>query len=478
MWFASGVVMMYAQMPILTEGERLRALPPLPVDRIHVSPVEAVKHVAFAAPPRSVTITSLFGRPAYRIAGDGARLFTVFADDGRAVSSFTFEEAVQSIAAYVPDRQTRWRLSDILNRPDQWTLAVEMDALRPLYRVVVDDGLGTVLYVSAVTGDVVLRTTSRSRALAWAGAIPHWLYLTAIRQYPEVWRRFVMSVSAAGCVLCLLGLTLGVWRYSPSKKYRVGGRGPSRSPYDGVMQWHFWCGLTFGAVTFTWILSGMFSLNPGRFSGDSTPTIAQAESFAGGPLRLEQFHASPSGTRDGRGSSFTIKEVALAQVDGRPFYRLSAQNGTMEFVDGDGAIAPPFSRAFLLEAARRAVKGATIADVQALDDYDAYYYDRDWRKPLPVLRVKFDDTHRTWLYIDPARGAVLSSLDRATRFNRWIFQGLHTFDVPFLWRSRPLWDLVTMGLCAGGFLLSITAIVNAFRRVRGVTKRPAGSPAS
>ena len=42
MWFSSGIVMMYVEMPRLAPEERVAALPPLDAGRIAISPQEAV----------------------------------------------------------------------------------------------------------------------------------------------------------------------------------------------------------------------------------------------------------------------------------------------------------------------------------------------------------------------------------------------------------------------------------------------------
>ena|SRR6266849_164294 len=89
------------------------------------------------------------------------------------------------------------------------------------------------------------------------------------------------------------------------------------------------------------------------------------------------------------------------------------------------------------------------------------------RHVVLLLRVKFDDPGKTWLYIDPARGAVISRFDRWLRFDRWVYHGLHSLDFPFLWRYRPWWDVVVIVLLAGGLALSVTGVMMGFHRIRG-----------
>ena len=81
-------------------------------------------------------------------------------------------------------------------------------------------------------------------------------------------------------------------------------------------------------------------------------------------------------------------------------------------------------------AARAAMPGAAVEDEAWLEEYDAYYYDRYGARPLPVLRVRYDDPSRTWLYLDPQRGAIVRKEERLSRVNRSLYHGLHSFDFP------------------------------------------------
>ena len=84
-----------------------------------------------------------------------------------------------------------------------------------------------------------------------------------------------------------------------------------------------------------------------------------------------------------------------------------------------------------------------------LTGYDAYYYDREYRRPLPVLRVKFDDPVAN-LAVHRCRTRRLSRPVRTFgRINRWLYQGLHHLDFPFLWQLRPAWDIVVIVFFSG-----------------------------
>ena len=120
--------------------------------------------------------------------------------------------------------------------------------------------------------------------------------------------------------------------------------------------------------------------------------------------------------------------------------------------------------------------GVPIEGMHWMDDYDAYYYDRDRRDSLPVLRVRYADPQRTWLYFDPRHGVIARKEERLTRINRWLYHGFHSFDFPFLYYRRPLWDIVVIVLSLGGMALSVTTVSAAWRRVKRNAKRITSRP--
>ena len=49
--------------------------------------------------------------------------------------------------------------------------------------------------------------------------------------------------------------------------------------------------------------------------------------------------------------------------------------------------------------------------------------------------------------------------DDTRRLLRWLYQGLHSLDFPFLYFERPLWDIVVIVLSIGGTVVSATTLV-------------------
>ncbi len=73
----------------------------------------------------------------------------------------------------------------------------------------------------------------------------------------------IIGTSGIGTGATILGMVIGVWMYSPSKRYRHDGRAPLTSiPYRGQKRLHTIFGLLFGLGAVTWAFSGMLSMEP------------------------------------------------------------------------------------------------------------------------------------------------------------------------------------------------------------------------
>jgi hypothetical protein len=107
----------------------------------------------------------------------------------------------------------------------------------------------------------------------------------------------------------------------------------------------------------------------------------------------------------------------------------------------------------LMQAASRAAGNAAPLESTMLKAYDTYYYDYSHRKPLPIFRVRLADSRHTWLYINPRTALIQARYTNRSRYERWLWQGLHDLDFPFLYWHRPAWDLTVIILSIGGMAL-------------------------
>jgi hypothetical protein len=445
-WFASGIGMMYAGgMPTLTPQTRLERLDPLDLTVIKFAPDERGENVK---------LLTVMGHPAYQIDG-----LTVFADTGETLEFVDEAQAAIVAAHYMDVAQEKVRYLELLTEADQWTIGNRGDL--PLHKIAIDDPGRTQLYISPINGEVVLMTTRGSRALAWVAAIPHWLYFRSLRVQDDVWRAVVVWLSGLGCILAFVGLLVGLVQFRRTSPH---------VPYGGWMRWHYLTGAFFGLVTLTWVFSGLLSMEPYDVFA-TTPVAMTADPFEAG-LDISTFPVFDAVGLKNLLHPREVKEVEFLRMQGEPYYLArTAQERIIVDARAMKIRTDSFTMESLVKRIADVTPGTQILESQMLSDYDSYYYSRDRQAPLPVLRVKFDDPAKTWLYVDPQMSRIVTGLTRVNRVQRWIYTGFHDLDFAFWYNRRPLWDIGVITLSLGGLASSMIGLYLGFKRLIRGTQR-------
>ena len=469
-WFASGIGMIYARgMPSLTDELRLERLEPLDLESVRVMPGEAAEQAGLGNSLRRVTLLMVMDRPAYRMDGGGAA--TVFADTGEIMQEVGPVPAREVASRFMGLAPERVRYERLLTQADQWTIT-ERGQL-PLHKLSIDDGRGTQLYVSPESGQVTLLTTRASRALAWVSAIPHWLYFTPLRVRQTLWTNTILWTAGLGCVLAILGITLGILQFKFSRPFRL-SRILSYIPYTGWMRWHYITGLVFGVLALTWVFSGLLSMEPlGWASGEGLNTGELRRALVGGPLDTSAFPPIDAEAWDGLLPGQSIKEITYGRILGEPYFMVRstpaqpAGTALAALVSAETLEIrrEPFAVESLMGPVHETYPDVPIVEARLLEEYDSYHYSRDRQAPLPILRVKFDDPDETWLYIDPRSGQLSTSVHRLDRVERWIYHGFHSLDFGFWYYNRPIWDIGVIVLSLGGLATSAIGLFVGTRRL-------------
>lgn len=178
MWLTSGIVMMYWSYPGVSPEEHFAKAASLAPAQIQISPETAFARLQQDAPEQA-WLAMLDGHAVYRFRSRDSQTI-VRADDGETLHAIPSGMALRIAAAWTGQAPGGAKFEGSLNEADQWTVAGEFRALRPLLKYSWPDG--EEVYVSAVTGEVVQHTTRSSRIGAYFGAIPHWLYFTPLRK--------------------------------------------------------------------------------------------------------------------------------------------------------------------------------------------------------------------------------------------------------------------------------------------------------
>lgn len=478
--------MMYWTYPSVSDADRLERAPVLDPTRVLLSPLEAADRIGAVAIPGETRLNTFDGRPVYRFDDGTGGERIIYADTGERQREVTVGQRDRIAAAWTGQPTSLARMESI-ERTDQWTLASSVRNLRPLYRYVWPNGEH--VYVAGESGEVVQYTTRGSRLGAWVSAIPHWLYFTPLRVRQALWVDVIVWTALFATVSTVLGLVVGVWLYSPEKRYRASGR-PSRVPFRGQKRWHTILGLIFGIGGVTWGFSGMMSVEPfpaffDRLRpeyeeiGPARTDVAQA---LRGRVAMRDFDRVDLPGVLERNAGLGIRQIEFTSFDGEPMLAAHLGDQGVRMLTLDGAPVVRLDTARISGIIQDLAGGSAVFETRLIERYDLYYRDRNRTFPLPVLLIRLDDAAGTRFYIDPATARVVGGYDNRGWVGRWLYNALHSLDFPWLYNNRPLWDVVVIIFMLGGAVLSVTGVVLAWRRLTrwvGLTvSRPSPSTTS
>ncbi len=472
LWFVSGMVMLFIGYPKLTPGERLAALPVL--DGTRALQGLPVLPGAVQAEPERVALTTLRGEPAY-VVRSGANGGAWSAGSGHALLPVSAQRAERAAAAFAGGPAF---LGAVRVDEDRWTHSRGLDAHRPLYKVEVAGRQPGSVYVSSHTGEVVLDAPYHQQRWNYVGAWLHWLYFLRMQSVDPVWTWVVIVLSGLCTVAAISGIVVGVWRWRFRGRYRSGAKTPYVEPW---MRWHHLVGLVASAFVFTWIFSGLMSMNPLQvFSSPDDAT--NAERYRGAAVALDDALAQPQALLAAAAQAgFAPVEIQWRRIDGQLFaVLLDGQGGTriVSRVDGQLQLAEQLPVPWLQQRAQ-ALGTAPLRAFTLLHTPDAWFYPRAPEamngaavRRFPVAVADFGDEHATRVYIDLATGDPLLTLGHRERVGRWLFYFLHSWDLPGMLRQENTRLGVLLLLSVAGTGLCATGVVIGTRRLRTKFGRP------
>lgn len=471
LWFVSGMVMLFIGYPKLTPGERMAALPALGDARgwqgLSILPA------AVQVEPESVALTTLRGEPAY-VVRSGSNVGAWSAVTGQALLPVSAQRAEASAAQFAGGQAF---VGATRVEEDRWTHSRALDVHRPLYRVEVGGAQPGDLYVSSRTGEVVLDAPHVQQRWNYVGAWLHWLYFLRMQSVDPVWTWVVIALSALCTLVAVSGIVVGVWRWRFRGHYRSG----AKTPYvESWMRWHHLLGLMASAFVFTWIFSGLMSMNPlGVFS--STGEAIDVEHYRGGAVAVDGALGDPAKLLAvAEAARFQPVEIQWRRIGGELFAVLLDGRGDTRIVSGGNGhlhVARWLPTAWLQQRAR-ALSAAPMQGFVVQHAADAYFYPRAPEamngaavRRFPVAVVDFGDAEATRVYLDLATGDPLLTMGHRERVGRWLFYFLHSWDLPAMLRQEGARLAVLLLLSAAGTALCATATVIGYRRLRMKLRR-------
>jgi hypothetical protein len=456
-WFVSGFVLMYKDFPYIQQKEIIEKTKALRPNQSILSPKEVIP-IDWVDKNISIKLTSLFDRPIYKIIDPEGLPHTFFADDGSRLGCISKEVALSIVSDFEDKSITAKKIveDDWL---DQWTPRTRFIPYLPWYKVYADDAEGTVYYVSSVNGEITQKLNLEDKIWAWLGAIPHWIYFKDLRITTQRWRDVVVALSIAGVLMSLTGIIVGIIRVRTNSGIRF-------SPYKKFwFMWHHYLGFGFGLFVFTFILSGLASMNPWSWSPPKSLSLEESKNWTGISFSADLISNSfPDAIRD-LALAGSLKEVSFGSYDGfitlRAFY--SDRQPVVALLDENSYLLKEKFDQEEIKNKLSAATGLVVKEFSELQEYDRYYIDKWNKRPLPVYKAKMEDEIGTLLYVNAHTGEVIYKYTTLNKWERWLYHGLHSFDFPWLLKYRPAWDIVMWIMGLGGLAVSITGVVLTYK---------------
>jgi uncharacterized iron-regulated membrane protein len=453
-WFATGAVMVFVAFPSLSDADRAAASQVIDLGRVRLTPAQAAARMG---EPGDLRLLSRDGAPVYAGTGVSGKAQAISAETGEAEPLLSPTAARRIAAAF--GRAPAAQVSGPFDY-DQWVVHQQFDAQRPVYRVRLADRAHSDIYVSARTGEVLLRTRRVERGWNWVGSVVHWVYFVPIRKSFALWDWLVWVVALVGLSTAAAGVWLGVQR--SSKKLR--SRKPALSPFRGLLRWHHIIGLAAGAFVIFWITSGWLSMDHGRLFSEGQSTAAAAQAYKVG-TRPPGRELSLADLRQLTPASV----ISFQQVAGRSL--AAARGPAGDHVLGAGEpVGAALPRPVLLDAVHAAWPGDRVESVAPVRPDSAYA--KAEGLPSTALQLRLAGAQPMRLFVDGLSGRVLVTMDPSREAYAWVYYMLHTYNFPGLAEHPAVRIPILLTPLALGFVFSITGVLVGVRRLRSFQPAP------
>lgn len=351
---------------------------------------------------------------------------------------------------------------DTLHKRSQFVLFTKYEKELPIYKFHFDDKYKTQLFVSGKTADVQQLTTARQRFWTYVGAIPHKLYVPALRRNTQMW----MDSFVVGASICLVtaitGFILGIYIFVRRKKVKGEWGNPYRKRWQRI---HFSFGLIFGIFLISWAVSGLFSMKrvPQWMIKTEAPYVFDKTRLWGkGLLPMDSYKLGFDKLKE---EYPQLKEIRLARFAEVPVY-IIVEGENERYIDASGEEVKILEISQnIVENGFRKIYGDDIpVKVSLQQEYDNYYINLRKTYTLPVYKVEVENSDKDLYYVSPQDGYI-KYLNKNKKADKWLFSGLHYFNFPALLLKPVLWTVVIWVLCGGCALVCLSGLILGIKSI-------------
>jgi len=424
----------------------------------NIPSVDSVINKTFSGKPiDKLTLKCFDGNPYFEILSD-RETYKFPADSA-------IEEVPPLIYQQIENYAKKWSDADFakvdtLRELDQWIPFGRLRNDFPIYKFYFADNDKHELYISSVTGEALQYTNKNNRFWAWMGAIPHWVYFTSLRQNSQLWVDVVVWLSGIGCIMCIVGIVLGIRSYiiyhRKKRKWKT--------PYKKfAYKWHHILGFLFGIFVFTYVFSGMMSLAtvPQWMVKVHNPEI-QKNLFNSDPVILTNYKSDYRKLLEKFEGN--VKSIEWASFGDIPLYKIIVDNEMFVFnVSGDKIQPLDITEQMIKDKLSKIHQEEII--ISLLHEYDNYYAEKSDKLSLPVYKVEINDADNSTYYINPTNGDT-RYFTTNTKVRRWTYQALHSWKLGFLVKHPVLWNIIMWSTMIGGTIVSLTGVWLGIRYIK------------
>ena len=468
LWCISGIVLIYHSFPRVGPDKRLPRQEALDTSRL-----PAINEIRQRLPQNVLSnnfnLNNPFGEPVFHY-GRWREVTDLYADSTYILPSPIYSLCEERAKYWCPDRNITE--VDTLRKLEVWIPFGQLKKDLPIYKFYFDGPEHYQLYISSRTGNILQFSSREQRFWAWIGAIPHWLYITSIRQDIQKWDTLLYWSCLLSLIMCISGIFLGIRAYWLARR-----KGFLHSPYTKPwFRWHHITGFFFGIFICTWLFSAWAPISPtfsnlfnnNKKAGNafrSRPSIPAAPPIEKYNLDYRKAIAEVSKTHG------PVKEITWSNYNDIPLYKLRTVEKEI-ILDASADSIRPFQ--ITEETIYAAVKKLTADTVHytivKMQEYDNYYISRRRTLPLPVYKVTLDNESGDCYYYN-LKSFQPQHYDNNGRWKRWAFRGLHRLDFKFLIDRPVLWTIVMWGLLLGCAFVSVSGIVLSVKYIIRLVKR-------
>ena len=448
MWFVTGVILIYHPYPKLSEREYNSMKETLPSSL----PELAYMQERIDGEPESIRIRQFQGQTLMDIKTEKGK-YQLTTDTLNDIKPIDFK-CVEKVARQWTDAPVI--KVDTLHQRRQWVLYTKYEKELPIYKFHFEDKDKTQLFISGRTADVQQLTTAKTRFWAYIGAIPHKLYIPAIRKDVDRWKAFIVTGASVCLAAALTGFVYGLYIFLRRKRVKGEWGNPYRKRWQRI---HFSFGLIFGIFLIWWAISGIFSMSrvPQWIIRTEAPfTFDKTRLWGKNLLPMDNYRLSFNKLKE---TYPQLKEISLARFADIPVY-VVIEGENKRYVDASTEQVKilHIPQKTIEEGFSKMYGEDTPVKVSILNEYDNYYVNLRSTYTLPVYKVEVGNNDEELYYISPEDGYI-KYLNKNKKADKWLFSAIHYLNLPWL-ISRPwLWTVCIWILCSGCAVVCLSGVV-------------------